>query len=82
MQQIVKTYLRELPIGAIGYIVGYDKVFKGYQGKLLSMGLTPGTQFILIRQASKNWPILLEVEENFLEISKPEADALCVEQVD
>ena len=46
------------------------------------MGLTPGTQFILIRQASKNWPILLEVEENLIRLSKPEADALCVEEVD
>ncbi|MEL4896617.1 FeoA family protein [Crocosphaera sp. Alani8] len=82
MQQIAKTYLRELPIGTIGYIVGYDKIFKGYQGKLLSMGLSPGTQFILVRQASKNWPILVEIKENLIRLNQPEADALCVEEID
>lgn len=80
MKQIVKTYLRELPIGTIGYIVGYDKIFRGYQGKLLSMGLTPGTQFIVIRQASKNWPIILEVKGNLVKLTQPEADALCIEE--
>ncbi len=82
MKQVVKTYLRELPIGTIGYIVGYDKIFKGYQGKLLSMGLRPGTQFIVIRQASKNWPIILEINGNLIKLNQPEADALCVEEVD
>ena len=80
MKQIVKTYLRELPIGTIGYIVGYDKVFKGYQGKLLAMGLTPGTQFIVIRQACKNWPIILEVKGNLIKLTQPEANALCIEE--
>ncbi|MGK7958405.1 MAG: FeoA family protein [Crocosphaera sp.] len=78
----MKTYLKELPIGAIGYIVGYDKIFKGYQGKLLSMGLAPGTQFIVIRQASRNWQIILEVQGNLIQLSQPEADALCIEEVD
>ena len=82
MKQIVKTYLRELPIGTIGYIVGYDKIFKGYQGKLLSMGLRPGTQFIVIRQASKNWPIILEVNGNLIKLNQPEADALCIEEAE
>ncbi len=82
MKQVVKTYLRELPIGTIGYIVGYDKIFKGYQGKLLSMGLRPGTQFIVIRQASKNWPIILEINGNLIKLNQPEADALCIEEVD
>ncbi len=82
MKQIVTTYLRKLPIGTIGYIVGYDKIFKGYQGKLLSMGLAPGTQFIVIRQADKHWPILLEVRGNLIRLNQPEADALCVEEVD
>ncbi len=82
MQQIVKTYLRELPIGAIGYIVGYDKIFRGYQGRLLSMGLTPGTKFIVVRQASKNLPMMLEVNCNLLKLTQPEADALCIEEID
>ena len=82
MQPIVKTYLRELPLGAIGSIVGYDKIFGGYQGRLLSMGLTPGTQFIVVRQASKNWQMMLEVNGNLLKLTQPEADALCIEEID
>ena len=73
MEHSVNTYLRELSVGSIGYIVGYDKVFKGYQGRLLSM---------LIRQASQNFPIILEVKGNLIGLNKPEANALCVEEVD
>ncbi|MEA5511006.1 FeoA family protein [Crocosphaera sp. UHCC 0190] len=80
MQQTRTSYLRELPIGAKGYIVGYDKIFRGYQGKLLSMGLTPGTEFILVRQASIDWPMMIEVKGNLLKLQKPEADALCIEE--
>ncbi|ACK65503.1 FeoA family protein [Rippkaea orientalis PCC 8801] len=79
MEQEIITHLREMAIGTHGYIVGYDKVFRGYQGKLLSMGLSPGTEFILVRQASKNWPLMIEVKGNLLRLSKPEADALCIE---
>ena len=82
MKQKLTTYLRELPIGTKGYIVGYDKIFRGYQGKLLSMGLTPGTEFILVRQASKTWPLMIEVRGNLLKLSQPEADALCIEETE
>ncbi|GBF79096.1 FeoA family protein [Aphanothece sacrum] len=79
MEEILSTYLTELPIGFKGYIVGYDKIFGGYQGKLLSMGLSPGTEFILVCQASNNWPLIIEVDGNLLKLYKPEADALCIE---
>lgn len=82
MKQKLTTYLRELPIGTKGYIVGYDKIFRGYQGKLLSMGLTPGTEFILVRQASKTWPLMIEVRGNLFKLSQPEADALCIEETE
>ncbi|MEM8779070.1 MAG: FeoA family protein [Cyanobacteria bacterium P01_G01_bin.49] len=80
MKQKLTTYLRELPIGAKGYIVGYDKIFRGYQGRLLSMGLKPGTEFILVRQASRTWPLMIEVRGNLLKLNQPEADALCIEE--
>lgn len=79
MEQIISTYLTELPIGFKGYIVGYDHIFSGYKGKLLSMGLSPGKEFILVRQASTNWPLMIEVDGNLLKLYKPEADALCIE---
>jgi len=47
----VRTFLREIPIGKAGKVVGYDRALRGYKGKLLSMGLTPGTEFTVIRVA-------------------------------
>ncbi len=73
------TYLRKLSIGAKGYIVGYDKIFKGYQGRLLSMGLRPGTEFILVAQADENRCVIIKTQGNLLKLNQPEADALCIE---
>ncbi|HAC62754.1 MAG TPA: ferrous iron transport protein A [Cyanothece sp. UBA12306] len=79
MEPKIITYLREIPIGTHGYIVGYDQVFGGYRGKLSSIGLIPGTEFILIRHGSIIVPLIIEVKGNLLRLSKPEADALCIE---
>ncbi|GFE71385.1 FeoA family protein [Chroococcus sp. FPU101] len=78
----ITTYLTEMAVSARGYIVGYDRAYSGYIGKLLSKGLAPGTRFILIRQACSEFPLQLEVEGNLVSLSKPEVDALCVEEVD
>ncbi len=81
MEQKIITYLKQLPVGAKGYIVGYDRIFRGYQGKLISMGLFPGTEFILVRQASSLYtPLLIEVRGNLIGLRPPEADALCIEE--
>jgi ferrous iron transport protein A len=76
------TYLKNLPVGAKGHIVGYDKAFRGYIGKLFSMGLKPGTEFTVIRQAFFEYPLQIEVAGNLLNLYKPEAEALCVEELD
>ncbi len=79
---IVTTHLRDFPAGTKGYVVGYDKAFLGYQGKLLSMGLIPGQEFRVMRQASFNLPLQIEVQGRYLNLRKQEADALCVEEAD
>jgi ferrous iron transport protein A len=78
----ITTYLTEMAVGATGCIVGYDRTYSGYTGKLLSKGLAPGTKFILIRQACAEFPLQLEVNGNLLSLSKPEVAALCVEEID
>lgn len=78
----ITTYLREMATGATGYLVGYDRAYSGYIGKLLSKGLAPGTKFILIRHACLEFPLQLEVDGNLISLSKPEVEALCVEEVD
>jgi ferrous iron transport protein A len=78
----ISTYLRELPVGTRGRVVGYEKAYQGYKGKLLSMGLTPGTEFTVIRHAPLGDPVEIEVRGFKLSLRKQEADALCVEEVD
>lgn len=77
-----RTYLREMIPGTVGRIVGYDKALRGYKGKLLSMGLTPGTSFTVIRVAPLGDPIEIQVRGFHLSLRKQEADALVVEEID
>jgi ferrous iron transport protein A len=75
------TYLRDMPVGARVRLVDYEKVYRGYKGRLLSMGLTPGTEFIVISHASFGNLVEIEVRGVKLSLRKQEADALCVEEV-
>jgi ferrous iron transport protein A len=77
----VRTFLREIPIGKAGKVVGYDQALRGYKGKLLSMGLTPGTEFTVIRVAPLGDPVEIQVRGFHLSLRKQEADALIVEEV-
>ncbi|MFM7716053.1 MAG: ferrous iron transport protein A [Microcystis sp.] len=78
----VRTFLREIPIGKVGKVVGYDRALRGYKGKLLSMGLTPGTEFTVIRVAPLGDPVEIRVRGFHLSLRKQEADALIVEEID
>ena len=76
------TLMREMPVGTKGQVVGYDRVRRGYKGKLLSMGLTPGTEFTVIRVAPLGDPIEILVRGFHLSLRKYEADALVVKTVE
>ncbi|WOB67118.1 FeoA family protein [Microcystis aeruginosa] len=78
----VRTFLREIPIGKVGKVVGYDRALRGYKGKLLSMGLTPGTEFTVIRVAPLGDPVEIRVRGFHLSLRKQEADTLIVEEID
>lgn len=77
----IRTYLREMPIGTAGKVVGYEKAMRGYKGKLLSMGLTPGTEFTVVRVAPLGDPVEIKVRGFHLSLRKQEADALVVEEM-
>jgi len=74
----IQTFLREMSEGKRCRVVGYDKARWGYKGKLMLMGLTPGTEFTVIRVT----PIEILVGNSHLSLGKPEADALVVETVE
>ncbi|MCT7954993.1 FeoA family protein [Laspinema palackyanum] len=78
----LKTRLREIAIGAKGRIIGYESTNRSYKRRLLSMGLTPGTEFKIIRHAPLGDPTEIKVRGFSLTLRKDEADALCIEKVD
>ncbi|MEL7039151.1 MAG: FeoA family protein [Cyanobacteria bacterium J06592_8] len=77
--QDTSIYLRQMPSGGVGRILGYEKAYRSYKSKLLSMGLTPGTEFTVIRVAPLGDPIEINVRGFNLSLRKQEADALIVE---
>jgi ferrous iron transport protein A len=78
----LKTRLREIAVGAKGRILGYEPTNRCYKRRLLSMGLTPGTEFKIIRHAPLGDPTEIKVRGFSLTLRKDEADALCIEKVD
>ncbi|MGB3694614.1 MAG: FeoA family protein [Spirulinaceae cyanobacterium] len=81
MEQI-STHLRDMEIGSVVTIVGYDKAYGGYQGKLTSIGLTPNTELTLLHLGCPDAPIEIKVGTTRLSLSQQEADALLVEEAE
>lgn len=81
MNTQTQTLLREMPEGTKGRVVGYNKVLRGYKKKLLSMGMTPGVEFTIIRVAPLGDPVEILVRDFHLSLRKEEADALVVEKL-
>jgi ferrous iron transport protein A len=73
--------LGDLTQGAKGRVLGYQQVTRGYKGKLLAMGLTPGTEFAITRYAPLGDPVEIRVRGFSLSLRQSEANALLVEEV-
>lgn len=73
--------LKELSIGDRARVLGYTETGKAYRRKLLSLGLTPGTELTLERVAPLGDPVEIYVRGYSLSLRKHEADALTVEKV-
>ncbi len=64
----LKTF--KLNVGDTGRVVGFDNSFPPYRQKMLAMGLTPGTEFTVIRIAPLGDPIEIRVREMTLVYAK------------
>ncbi len=71
-------HLGDLAVGCTGRVVGYETNLRRYKAKLLAMGLTPGTEFTVIRRAPLGDPIEIQVRGFKLSLRKDEANALFV----
>ncbi len=69
-----------LAVGDHGKVTGFDKAGKAYRKRLLAMGLTPGTEFIVTRFAPLGDPVEIKIRGFSLTLRKNEADVLKIEK--
>ena len=74
-----KINIRELSIGTTAVIVGYNRVYGGYIGKLLTKGLSKGKSLVVLDKTLPEGCIQIMLEEKIIQLSKPEAEALYVD---
>lgn len=72
--------LSELVVGETGEVVGFESGSRAYRGRLMSMGLTPGTRFRLTRLAPLGDPVEIHVRGFSLSLRKVEAETVRVER--
>ena len=68
--------LSQFKVGEKGKVIGLSKANRVYRQKLLAMGLTPGTHFIVNRVAPLGDPIELSIRGYGLSLRKREAAIL------
>lgn len=73
--------LNQLKIGHKGRIVRIQSGDSLYRQRLISMGLLPGTEFIVTRIAPLGDPVEITVRGFALSLRKQEAKILQIEQV-
>jgi ferrous iron transport protein A len=71
--------ISELSPGSVAVVVGYSRVYGGYVGKLISQGLLPGTDFIVLNPAMPQGAVQIMLREKIITLSKPEVNALCID---
>ena len=72
--------LKDMAVGDSARVVGYREGCKAYRKKLLSMGLTRGTEFTVTRYAPMGDPVEIQLRGFKLTLRKDEAEALLVEE--
>ena len=73
--------LGDLAAGERGRITGLRRGDRSYRGKLLAMGLTPGTEFSVTRLAPLGDPVEISVRGYAVSLRKGEAQLLRVESL-
>jgi ferrous iron transport protein A len=71
----------QMAVGETGRVVGLGRGNRSYREKLLSMGLTPGTEFTVVRLAPLGDPVEIAVRGYSVSLRKNEAEMLQVERL-
>lgn len=72
---------RDLQVGDSARVAGYEASGSAYRRKLLSLGLTPGTELRITRMAPMGDPVEIAVRGFAMSLRKAEADALMLEKL-
>ncbi len=73
--------LKQLLVGEAGVVKGFTANDRAYRKRLLAMGLTPGTQFQVVRFAPMGDPVEIRLRGFSLTLRKDEAEMLLVQKV-
>jgi ferrous iron transport protein B len=71
----------DLKIGERGRVTGFERGDTAHRQKLLSMGLTPGAEFTVMRVAPLGDPVEVRVRGADLSLRSDEASALLIERI-
>ncbi len=74
--------LADMKVGDCGRVADYGKSLLPYRQKLLAMGLTPGTEFKIVRIAPLGDPVEIRVRGTDLSLRKQEVAGLSIERLD
>lgn len=74
--------ITDLKVGEKGEIIGYENTNEKYLRKILSMGLTKGTEFKVIKIAPLGDPIEIEVRGFKLSLRKDEGKILKLRRIE
>jgi ferrous iron transport protein B len=73
--------LGDLKVGERGRVTGFARGDVGYRQKLLSMGLTPETEFTVLRVAPLGDPVEIRVRDTSLSLRRDEVSDLLIERL-
>lgn len=71
-----KTHFRDLPVGASARVVSFNELSKTYRNRLMSLGLTPGTEFKVQHVAPLGDPVQIRVRGFHLSLRWDEAGSM------
>ena len=75
------TYITELEQGDRVRLLDFGPTEAQYRRRLLSLGVTRGVEFLVVRKAPLGCPMQIEVRGTFITLRKEEASHLILERV-
>jgi ferrous iron transport protein A len=72
---------KDLTIGDKARIIGFESLPSSYKTKLISLGLTYGTEFLLKRSAPFGDPVEINIRGFSLSLRRAEAAGIMVEKI-